>query len=179
MVITVICVLSGVVMAVLYILDLIKRKRIAEENEQIRRLMVKTEPFSVSKYYERMEKASVEIMNEREKEPVYIITLWAGLDGLRMNDDGTTEWIRREEDKPKPVSVSYSPCQSIAQSVTPLSYAGCQNVASQIDQMQALQLQLNALNFQAQIAQSFRPPSYFPPAYYFPPYNPYCSQYRG
>lgn len=57
--------------------------------------------FSVSEYMSRMEKAGIEIMQERWQSSGYQIVLWAGLDGLRLNDDGTTEWIRRDEKKPE------------------------------------------------------------------------------
>lgn len=60
--------------------------------------------FSPSAYMGRIEKAAVEIMQEAEKKPKYQLVLWAGLDGLRLNDDGTSTWIRREEDKPKAVA---------------------------------------------------------------------------
>lgn len=60
--------------------------------------------FSPAKYLERMEQAGLEILRERENEPVYYITLWLGLDGLRLNEDGSYDWIRREEDEKRAVS---------------------------------------------------------------------------
>lgn len=53
--------------------------------------------FSVSDYLERMEKASLEILSGLEKEEKYTLILWAGLDGLRMKEDGKFEWIKRDE----------------------------------------------------------------------------------
>lgn len=53
------------------------------------------EPFSVSKYYERMEKVTNDILKEKETMK-YTIILWLGLDGLLLNEDGTSEWIRRD-----------------------------------------------------------------------------------
>lgn len=53
-------------------------------------------PFIVSEYLSRIEQEHVKILDERDKEPAYIITLWLGLDGLRMNEDGTFEWVSRK-----------------------------------------------------------------------------------
>lgn len=52
--------------------------------------------FSVSDYMNRMEEASLKIMSEDENAPKYHFVLWWGLDGLQLNGDGTSEWIRRE-----------------------------------------------------------------------------------
>lgn len=57
-------------------------------------------PFVVSEYLTRIEKASIEILESRK--PIeQIVILWWGLDGLRLNEDGTVEWISRK--KPSPV----------------------------------------------------------------------------
>lgn len=48
------------------------------------------ESYSASGYLERMEKYCLSLNVEPEP---YLITLLWGYDGLRMNDDGTTEWI--------------------------------------------------------------------------------------
>lgn len=54
---------------------------------------------SVYDYLDRMEKAALEI--EESKEPIdAVIVLWWGLDGLRLNEDGTMEWISRRESDP-------------------------------------------------------------------------------
>lgn len=53
-------------------------------------------PFSASDYLERIEKASIEILAGLEQEEKYTLILWAGLDGLRLNEDGTQEWIKRD-----------------------------------------------------------------------------------
>lgn len=36
-----------------------------------------------------------EIELEKEQRKPYLITLWWGLNGLRLNEDGTSEWIRK------------------------------------------------------------------------------------
>lgn len=58
------------------------------------------EPFIVSEYYDRMEKADLDILEHREAVEQTII-LWWGLDGLRLNEDGELEWVSRR--KPRPV----------------------------------------------------------------------------
>lgn len=103
--------------------------------------------FSTSAYMGRIEKSSVEIMQDAQKRPKYQFVLWAGLDGLRMNDDGTTEWIRREE-KPKPVSVSYSLPQSLAWNPA-FNVNQMQNVSRETqNQLAILQAQTQNLQFQ-------------------------------
>lgn len=76
-------------------LILIKRQDKQIENEQNN-----VKPFCVSEYYSRTEKIALDIL-ERRKPADKTITLWWGLDGLRLNEDGTTEWISRK--KPDPI----------------------------------------------------------------------------
>jgi len=67
--------------------------------EWLRNLFWRSEPqdvgaehFVVSEYLARIEKENLEILESRE--PVeQIVILWWGLDGLRLNEDGTTEQI--------------------------------------------------------------------------------------
>lgn len=70
------------------------------------------EPFSVTKYFDRTEQAALEIL-EKQKPIDQTIILWCGLDGLRLNEDGTLEWISRKNPNPVPQNVFYQPCQSI------------------------------------------------------------------
>lgn len=58
-------------------------------------------PFSVSAYLSRRERECLNLLEEREREGPYIITLWLGFDGLRLNADGTTEWVSRREQQSK------------------------------------------------------------------------------
>ncbi len=92
--------------------------------------------FSVSKYLSRIEEASLEILENLE--PINgAITLWWGLDGLRLNEDGTTEWVSRRK---KPVeTVLYQPCQS----VMPIQAEHQQ--ARWTDQTQSTRAQIEAL----------------------------------
>lgn len=121
-----------------------KKKRIQLETNQ---LVSYISDFSVSKYMGRIEKYGIEIMSERQKETNYQIILWIGIDGLRLNDDGTTEWIRREKETEKPISISYSQCQSMNWNAMQLPYSECQQ--STINQLEAqnhmlqMQIQMN------------------------------------
>lgn len=66
--------------------------------------------FSVYDYLERIEKASLDILDSVG--PIdKTITLWWGFDGIQLSTDGTYKWVSR---KKKPVeNVFYQPCQSI------------------------------------------------------------------
>lgn len=74
------------------------------------RLLLEVLMFSVSEYFDRTEKASLEILETME--PIdKTITLWWGFDGIRLSEDGTFKWVSRRK---KPVeNVFYQPCQSI------------------------------------------------------------------
>lgn len=70
------------------------------------------ETFSIPAYFDRMEQAALEILEKQEPIDRTII-LWWGLDGLRLNENGTSEWISRKKPKPVMQNVFYQPCQSI------------------------------------------------------------------
>lgn len=70
-------------------------------------LVERYEPFSVSDYLTRIENTALDIQRKREQEKPHVIVLWLLLDGLRINGDGTFEWIRREEKKSDPL-VNYA-----------------------------------------------------------------------
>lgn len=54
------------------------------------------QPFSLSAYFDRIEMVHVKLLQEREQNPVSkVIELWWGLDGIRLLEDGTTEWVRK------------------------------------------------------------------------------------
>lgn len=80
--------------------------------DQKKKIAYPVKPFVLSEYYERMEKVSLEIQEEQEKQEKYHITLWWGLDGLRLYDDGTTKWISRRKQESVNQNISYTPCQS-------------------------------------------------------------------
>lgn len=50
--------------------------------------------FSIGEYLERIENVSIRILEE-QKRADQRITLWWGVNGIRLNDDGTIEWVKR------------------------------------------------------------------------------------
>lgn len=114
--------------------------------------------YSISAYYDRIEKVSAEIL-ESQKPVDKSIILWWGLDGLRLNEDGTSEWISRK--KPSPISQIPRPSYiSLSQGIENARYNTfdltmcCQSTPSQIKELQArntaisLQVEQNKLNVQ-------------------------------
>lgn len=99
--------------------------------------------FSVSEYLSHIERAYLDILEALE--PVSkVITLWLGLDGLRINEDGTMEWVSRK----KPAeNVIYKQCQSIQPIQTRLQQVRW------ADQMQSTRAQMEALMNQCQVSQ--------------------------
>ena len=140
------------------------------------------EPFVVSEYYDRMEKAALDILEHQE--PVnQTIILWWGLDGLRLNEDGELEWISRKTPKPVNQNVSYHPCQSI-QTYNPNLFDQTQSTRASIDALMAqnVSLQMQAYQAQqtAQVINSLQQccvqyPAQYPP--YF--YGGCCGNYVG
>lgn len=59
------------------------------------------EPLSISDYLSRRERTILDLMEQREKEGPCTITLWLGLDGLQLNEDGSTEWVSRRKAEEK------------------------------------------------------------------------------
>lgn len=55
----------------------------------------RTKPFSATEYLDRIERESLKLAERREQ---YAIVLWWGYDGLRLNEDGTAEWISRRKE---------------------------------------------------------------------------------
>lgn len=70
------------------------------------------ETFSIPAYFDRMEQAALDILEKQDPIDRTVI-LWWGLDGLRLNEDETLEWISRKKPKPVMQNVFYQPCQSI------------------------------------------------------------------
>lgn len=114
-------------------------------------LPLKEPTWSVSAYYERMEEALIEILS-RQKPVDQTITLWWGLDGLRLNEDGSLEWISKKKPEPEPQPVNqnvfYQPCQSVLCANNRISAMGnmCQSPQSVLA---ALSAQNTALQIQA------------------------------
>lgn len=100
--------------------------------------------FSVSEYLSRIEQAALDIL-ESMKPIDKTITLWWGLDGLRLNEDGTTEWVSRKKKSVEPVS--YQPCQSIQPIHAGIGGGGggSGNLILPLDQTQSTRAQIDAL----------------------------------
>lgn len=74
------------------------------------------ETWTVSDYMGRMERACLDIQ-ERRTPVERTITLWWGLDGLRLAEDGSMEWASRRQERPGPVQ--YAPPALIQPPVFP------------------------------------------------------------
>lgn len=96
--------------------------------------------FSVCEYYDRIEKEQLKMLEEYKPVDQTII-LWWGFDGLRLNEDGSIEWISRR--KPEPVSpgVFYQPINH------PIDYSMFQNAQATREQIFALKMQSEMMNF--------------------------------
>lgn len=146
---------------VVYIIGMIEDKK--KKKERIDILESQHTPFSVSAYIDRMEKAYLDTLQERENEKPYEPVLWWGFDGLKLKADGTTEWISRRPKKEEhyvpqypayPVATQYSP-YNVYQPTYPMltgygiysqqmsPYASVQAQTTMLEsQMQALTMQL-------------------------------------
>lgn len=101
-------------------------------------------PFVVSEYFSRMEKAALDIL-EVQKPVDRAIVLWWGLDGLRLNEGGTLEWVSR---KKNPVETTpYQMCRLI-QPIQVSAFLTAQTQCTRV-QIDALMAQNTALQMQA------------------------------
>lgn len=106
--------------------------RIRTQKEQ---LPEHSEPFVISEYYARTEQAALDILEQQEPMDQTII-LWCGLDGLRLNEDGTMEWVSRRKPKPVHGNIFGQLCQSIPE-YNPDLLAQTQTTRSSIDALMA------------------------------------------
>lgn len=128
-----------------------------------------TEPYFVSQYLSRIEAAHLDILENIV--PIdKTITLWWGLDGLRLNEDGTMEWMSRKK-KRTSESAPYQPCQ--CQSIQPFQ-TSMLHQALWDDQTQCTRNRIEALN--AAIQQCCVQYSAQYPPYY---YGGCCGRYIG
>ena len=129
------------------------KKMFSPAFESIGSLLWRSEPqdagaehFVVSEYLARIEKASIEILESRK--PVeQIVILWWGLDGVRLNEDGTAEWISRKKPPPVQQNVFYQPCQAV---ILPPQYDMCQSTQAQIAALMAQNIQLQVQAWQTE-----------------------------
>ena len=173
-------ILIGVIVAAL--VEWEKEKERAEMQRMISDMIQSATPKWIApEYLSRIEKASVEIMSQAE--PVdKIIVLWWGLDGLRMNEDGSLEWISRKEPEKKSVNQNLS----MAHIINPLDMRNmCQSTRAQIEELQAkidafkMENSIQQINTQV-IAQMQLPPlQTIYPAYMQRPQYPYPPYFQG
>lgn len=107
--------------------------------------------FSVPEYFDRMEKASLEILGARE--PIdKTITLWWGLDGIQLSEDGTSKWVSRRKESVE--NVFYQPCQSIQWTLPyAMPFESGTFRYSFTDQTQSTRAQIDALMAQCTVSQ--------------------------
>lgn len=111
MVITIICIVFLAISCFIPIL-----KQAADKVGETKRTTgYKTsEPFNLSEYYDRTKQQHESLLAEKYNQDPYVIILWWNNNGLRLNDDGSFEWIRKNY---KPVSISYQPQQSVTRQI--------------------------------------------------------------
>lgn len=133
---------AGIAMIVCCRLEYLRSKN--KKNDDLRICSHPIKKFSVSEYMERIEKAWLEIVLEREGATVYLITLWWGIDGLRINDDGSIEWVRRGGRNSN--DLRYEMLQSITHTPIPSYHcSGTRNAIMSVDdQIRTLQSQIQA-----------------------------------
>lgn len=51
--------------------------------------------YSAKEYLERIKSEHTQILKERESQEPYVIILWWGFDGLRINKDNSLEWVKQ------------------------------------------------------------------------------------
>lgn len=135
--------------------------------------------YSISDYYGRMEKYQLSLQAEKESREPYLLILWWGFDGLRLNEDDTTEWISRRP-TPKQTEIKH---QSLNPLITQISQSACQSTSAQIASLQSQMQQ--CMNTAAQMQQyqniinALHPasypayPTYYGASQYTPNYNHY------
>lgn len=96
-------VICAVVVGTAFLIAIIaERRKYKEHRDKMQQFLMATisqKPFSVTEYLDRMERESLKLAYQSEE---YLIVLWWGFDGLRLNEDGTAEWISRRNE-PKPI----------------------------------------------------------------------------
>lgn len=130
--------LWAVLASAIFVVFLIWKRRNTEEKERTIAANKSVRPFSVTEYLDRMERESLKLKNHREQ---YLIVLWWGFDGLRLNEDGTTEWISRKPTPPP--QIDYFMRNTIA------TQNGLQNAICNAGNIEQMQMQLQAAQLQA------------------------------
>lgn len=125
-----------------WILDLFSWEMPREPEYFSRERMTKT-PAQILEEHENF---ILELQEEKEKQEKYEIVLWWGLDGLKLKDDGTTEWISRRKPEPE---YTAQPARATRRFITipPNVFEQVENATGTIygTNMQAMQARLDAL----------------------------------
>lgn len=116
------------------------------EKEKRDKSIIKT-TFSVPEYLDRIEKLSLKLQSEKESKEPYLITLRIGYDELRLNEDGSFEWIDKRPKKYVPewdYTQPIFPHYGYTQSVDTLNYQ-LYNLQTQAAQWYQTQCLISAL----------------------------------
>lgn len=152
----------------------------------------RVDPFEAAAYLSRMEDVYLQILETAQ--PVdWTITLWLGLDGLRIDPDGTAEWIKRSGPAPladsavgsarvrvdapsMPVSPGWLPPSPLsgmsvlyADNRAIEIVAPCDSTMSIQAQMDKLRTEMAIMSLQAQIQQTCATPPLYPGWMQYPP----------
>lgn len=131
----VITIIGVVILAIFYSIQLLKQCAYKGTETKIATEYKTAEPFMLSEYLDRTIQQQETMQSEKENQEPYVIILWWNNDGLRLNDDGSFEWISKNKEEAqyeyyteyvqdilgnshpiqrrRPVSVSYQPQQTI------------------------------------------------------------------
>lgn len=110
------------------------------------------EPFSIADYYDRMMKVSEDLARQKAERKYEPTILWLLLDGLRINGDGTLEWVHKEKPK-KDICIPPTPSKSVLYADNiPFYMAGVKNCSVEDRlRMQYAQLQSSLASQMAEI----------------------------
>lgn len=129
---------------IVIISQFIARKSAKKEHSPV---LLEIEPFKISEYFNRMEQTTIDILNEQNQIDKTII-LWWGLDGLRLNENESFEWIIRKKQKLNSQNIFYQPCQSIQNDINSKLML-CNQTQSIRTQIEELMMQNMVLQNQA------------------------------
>lgn len=92
-------IVAFVFVCVFYLTDIIAKILPSKSKEKYERELQERyiDSFSVSEYYDRTQQQLEFLQAEKENQEPYAIILWLGIDGLRLNDDGSFEWVRKRK----------------------------------------------------------------------------------
>ena len=104
----IIVLLIGIIIAGCFAFDVIcwfkaskeMNKQTEKQQEMLAEIQrLKRPEFSLQSYFDRIEKLNLELLQEYESRDRPELVLWWGLDGIRLNEDGSSEWISKRPKK--------------------------------------------------------------------------------